>query len=150
MKTNKIYLSIKSILLLMVAAVMIVSMTSCGTTSHFENSTIVPSAEGVVKVKKDNNNNYRISITINNLAEPGRLQQPRNTYVVWMEGGDNQTKNIGQIKSSHSMLSKSLKGTFETVSPIKPKKIFISAENDPGVQYPDNMNIVLTTNYIKD
>jgi hypothetical protein len=150
MNTNKTYLNVKSLLLLLVAAVMIFSVSSCGTTNHFQASTIVPSAEGVVKIKKDNNNNYRIGIKINNLADPSRLQQPRNTYVVWMEGGDNQTKNIGQIKSSHSMLSKSLKGTFETVSSIKPKKIFISAENDPGVQYPDNMNIVLTTNYLKD
>lgn len=150
MKTNIIYLSVKSILLLMVAAVMILSMSSCGTTNHFQASSTVPAAEGVVKIKKDNNKNYRIAININNLAEPEKLQPARSTYVVWMEGGDNQTKNIGQIKSSHSILSKSLKGTFETVSSIKPKKVFISAENDPGVQYPDNMNIVLTTNYLKD
>ena len=150
MKANNLNLSIKSTWLLMVAAVITLSMSSCSTTSHFQTSSIVPSAEGVVKVKKDNNNNYRIGITINNLAEPDRLQPARNTYVVWMEGQDNQTKNIGQIKSSHSFLSKSLKGTFETVSAIKPRKIFITAEDNPGVQYPDNMNIVLTTNYIKD
>lgn len=150
MKNNYRYITTRSLLLLMVATGMAFLLSSCGTTSHFEASSIVPAAEGVVKVKKDNNNNYKIDINIHNLAEPEKLQPARNTYVVWMEGEDNQTKNIGQIKSSHSILSKSLKGTFESVSAVKPRKIFITAEDNPGVQYPDNMNIVLTTNYLKD
>lgn len=150
MKTNKIYRIIKSMMLLVVTAALVISISSCATTNRFEPSPIVPAAEGVVKVKKDNNNNYRITINVVNLANPQKLQSARNTYVVWMEGEDNQTKNIGQIKSSSSILSKSLKGSFESVSSVKPKKIFISAENDGGVQYPDNMNIILTTNYLKD
>lgn len=150
MKNTNKYSWIKSILLLMGAAMMILMMNSCGTANHFQASSIVPAAEGVVKVKKDNNNNYKITINIVNLAAPEKLQPPRNTYVVWMEGEDNQTKNIGQIKSSSSILSKSLKGSFEAVSSVKPKKVFISAENDASAQYPDNTNIVLTTNYLKD
>lgn len=150
MKNNYIHSGIKSILLLMVAAVMIFFVSSCATTNHFEASSILPAAEGVVKVKKDNNNNYRITINLVNMADPGRLNPPRETYVIWMEGDDNQTKNIGQIKSSSSILSKSLKGSFETVTSVKPRKIFITAENNASVQYPDNTNIVLSTNNLKD
>lgn len=150
MKINNIHSRIKSFLLLMVSVVIMLVMNSCATTNHFQASSIVPAAEGVVKVKKDNNNNYRVTINVVNLAEPDRLQPPRESYVIWMESEDNQTKNIGQIKSSHSMLSKSLKGSFETVTSIKPKKVFITAENNPSVQYPDNSNLVLTTNYLKD
>lgn len=150
MKTIKIYSITKSFLLLLVASVILFTFDSCATKTKFVNSSVVPGADGVVKVKKDNNENYFVSINIANLAEPSRLQPPRNTYVVWMEGEDNETKNIGQIKSSSSFISKSMKGSFETVSAVKPKKIFITAENDPSVQYPDNSDIILTTNYLKD
>ncbi|MGE5393561.1 MAG: hypothetical protein ACM3P1_02400 [Candidatus Saccharibacteria bacterium] len=150
MKNINIHSGFKSFMLLLVAVVMILSMSSCGTTNHFQASSVVPAAEGTVKVKNDNNKNYKVTINVVNLAEPDRLQPPRNTYVIWMEGEDNQTKNIGQIKSSHSMLSKTLKGSFETVTSVKPKKVFITAENDASVQYPDNSNLILTTNYLKN
>lgn len=66
-----------------------------------------------------------------------------------MEGDRNETKNIGQIKTSSALLSKQMKSSFETVSPVKPKKIFITAETDGSVQYPNQSDIVLTTDYLK-
>lgn len=136
--------------LFLLATMMVLSFNSCATKTKFASSTIVPGAEGVVSVKQDKNENYLINIRTTNLAEPMALQPARNTYVVWMEGEDNETKNIGQIKSSNSFISKSMKGSFETVSSVKPKKIFLTAENDPSVQYPNNSDIILTTNYLKE
>jgi hypothetical protein len=49
-----------------------------------------------------------------------------------------------ELKSSTRLLSKRLTGSFKTVSSSKPTKIFITAENDPGTQYPD-MQVVLST-----
>ena len=147
---NKIFFSMtKNIFFIVFAAVMIVSFSSCATKTRFLTSSVVPAAEGVVKVDKDKNKNYHIGISISNLAEPDRLQPAKNMYVVWMEGEDNETKNIGQIKSSNSLLSKQLKGSFETVSAVRPKKIFITAENDPSLQYPNYSDIILTTDYLK-
>jgi hypothetical protein len=134
---------------MVVAVSMIVSISSCATKTQFLASSVVPAAEGTVSVKQDNNKNYNIGITIRNLAEPTRLQPAKNMYVVWMEGEDNETKNIGQIKSSQSFISKQLKGSFETVSAVRPKKIFITAENDPGINYPNYSDIILTTDYLK-
>lgn len=150
MKALYKYHLLKSLSLFFVASLMMLILDSCATRTKFLNSSIVPGAEGVVSVKQDNNENYHIKISIANLAEATRLQSPKNTYVVWMEGEDNETKNIGQIKSTKSLLSKSLRGSFETVSSIKPKKVFLTAENDPSAQYPDNTDIILTTGYIKD
>lgn len=150
MKTTRMYSVTKSFFLMLIAFLMILTFESCATKTKFTRSAVVPGAEGVVKVKKDKNENYVINIDIANLAKPENLPSPKNSYVVWMEGGDNETKNIGQIKSSKSMLSKSLSGSFETVSSVKPKRIFVTAENDPGVQYFNNMDIILTTNYLKN
>lgn len=149
MKTTKIYSLTKNFCYMMVAALMVVSVSSCATKTKFLTSSVVPGAQGEVKVKKDNNKNYVIDVDINSLADPSRLQPAKNMYVVWMEGNDNKTQNMGQIKSSHSMMSKQMKGSFETVSPVSPKKIFITAENDASIQYPNFADIILTTDYIK-
>ncbi|MDP4208198.1 MAG: hypothetical protein Q8928_05225 [Bacteroidota bacterium] len=107
-------------------------------------SSVVPGAEGYAKVKKDNNKNYVIQIYITNLAEVSRLQTSKQTYVIWIVTDEGTTKNIGRLKTSSGLFSKSMKASFETVSSVKPTKIFITAEVDGIVQYPDSQ-IVLTT-----
>jgi hypothetical protein len=104
----------------------------------------VPGAEGMIKAKKDKNGNYRLEINIENLAKPEQLTPAKKTYVVWMETQENGVKNIGQINSSSSFLSKTRKGAISTVSPYKPIRIFISAEDDGGTEEPGTM-VVLTT-----
>lgn len=128
------------------AAMMLLFFSSCARKISFQTSTVVPAAEGTVKVKKDKNNNYRISVAISNLAEPTRLQPSKNTYVVWMDTDNNRIKNIGQINSSTGFLSQKLKASFETVSSFKPIKIFITAEDDAAIQYP-GMQVVLSTDH---
>ena len=111
---------------------------------NFNTSTVVPGAEGTVKVKKDKNGNFNVTIDIVNLAPPGKLTPARKAYVVWLETAEKGVKNIGQINSSGSLFSKTRKGSINTVSPHKPVRIFISAEDDPAIEEPGTM-IVLTT-----
>jgi hypothetical protein len=128
-----------------VAALVMIYLSSCARKINFQSSSVVPAARGDVKVKKDNNNNYNIQISLSDLAEPKRLQPSRSTYVVWMETASNTTKNIGQINSSTGFLSGKLKASFETVSSTKPTKIFLTAEDDASIQYPGEQ-VVLSTN----
>lgn len=134
----------KKIILAVLATLVILTIESCSRKISFLNSSVVPAARGTVKVKKDNNHNYHIQISLANLAEVSRLVPAKQSYVVWMESGDGQATNIGQINSSSSMLSKKLKASFETVSSSNPSKIFITAEDDVKTQYPGTQ-IVLTT-----
>ena len=119
-------------------------LTSCARKISFQNSALVPAARGNVKIKKDNNNNYRIQISLDDLAEPKRLEPSKNTYVVWMETVNDVTKNIGNINSSTGFLSNKLKASFETVSSTKPTKIFLTAEDDASIQNP-GVQVVLST-----
>lgn len=128
------------------AVMMLLFFSSCARKISFQTSTVVPAAEGTVKVKKDKNNNYRISVAISNLAEPTRLQPSKHAYVIWMDTDNNRIKNIGQINSSTGFLSQKLKASFETVSSFKPIKIFITAEDDAAIQYP-GMQVVLSTDH---
>jgi hypothetical protein len=131
-----------SLLLLIAMA----AFTSCTPTKKvsFNNSTVVPGAEGKVKVKKDKNGNYNIDIYVNNLADSKKLTPSKNAYVVWIETKENGTKNIGQVHSSSGMFSKARKASIVTVSPTKPTRIFVTAEDDPKVEFPGNQ-VVLTT-----
>lgn len=144
MKNKRSNHPVKIILLSILAAGLIFSLNSCARKVSFLTSTVVPAAKGTVKIKKDHNNNYHIRILISNLAQPDRLQPPRKTYVAWIVTSQGITKNIGQINSSTSLFSKKLKASLETVSSFKPTKIFITAEDDPNVQFPGTQ-VVLST-----
>jgi len=120
-------------------------LESCAKKISFSTSSVVPAAEGSVKVKKDKNNNYNIELKVMRLADAKRLDPPKQLYVVWMETEQNGTKNIGQLKTSSSMLSKTLKSSLKTVSSFQPKAIFITAEDNADIQYPGGQ-VVLRSN----
>lgn len=126
--------------------VLLLAAASCARKVAFTNSTVVPGAEGRVKVKKDDNGNNAIDIEIRNLADPDRLAIPQKTYVVWMES-DNGLKNLGQLKSETGLLSKTSKAEMNTVTPYKPSRIFITAESDGDVQVPGNVVVLSTRSF---
>lgn len=141
-KTKKAYFTS-----LLSIAFILFTFASCSKKVSFNNSSVVPAAIGNVKIKKDKNKNYAIQVKVNRLANPSRLSPSRNVYVVWMEGEQRGVKNIGQFKSSSSLLSKSLKGSLKTAVPFKPSKIYITAEDDGSVQYPGNQVVLSTDSF---
>jgi hypothetical protein len=146
MKTST-FNTIRKIVFGISAAVMLLSLTSCAKNINFLNSSVVPAARGSVKVKKDNNNNYLVQVEIFNLAEVGRLEPARKTYIVWVDSDGQPAKNVGQMKSSTGFLSKKLRASLETISSAKPEKVFITAENDSNVQYPSSQVVLSTNNF---
>jgi hypothetical protein len=139
MKTKINFLRI--VLFLALSFVFMQISSSCAKSIEFENSNIVPAARGYVKVKKDKNENYNIKLELSYLAEPDRLSPPKKCYIVWLSSNDNPIPlNIGQIVGSSKLRVK-----FESVSSSKPKRIFVTAEDDVTTQYPSQY-IVLETN----
>ena len=122
-------------------------LVGCAKRITFLTSSVVPAARGSVKVTKDKNNNYNINLDLFNLSEPERLQPSKKTYVVWMITDRNVTKNIGQLTSSSKLLSRQIKAKFTTVSPSKPSKIFLTAEDDGSVQNPGTQVVITTNNF---
>lgn len=123
----------------------IISLSACTSKYAFQTSSVVPAARGNVKVKKDGNENYLIKVDVSNLAEVKRLQPAKEAYVIWMVSDEDVTKNIGQINSSSSMMSSKLKASFQTVSSLKPHRIFITAEDNAGITVPGGV-VILSTN----
>jgi hypothetical protein len=138
------HIQIGSILVSIATSILLLSFSSCSNKIPFQISKVVPAAKGAVKVKQGKNDNYVIQIDLTDLAEPDRLQPPRSMYVVWMITENNTTKNIGQIKTSSNFLSSKLRSSFETISPLKPTKIFITAEDNATISYPMS-EVILST-----
>ncbi|EOR93345.1 hypothetical protein ADIARSV_3424 [Arcticibacter svalbardensis MN12-7] len=108
---------------------------------------MVPAAQGYVKISRDDNKNYAIQIEIKNLAESTRLHPPKAAYVVWMETTDNGTKNLGNLKSSSGFFTSGLTGTLEAVTPFKPKRVFITAEDRSNINYPGTQAVLSTKTF---
>lgn len=106
----------------------------------FTNSTIVPSATGNVTVKKDKNKNYVINVSVQNLADPQKLSPSKSTYLVWTESKNDPVQKLGQITPS----GKALQGSLRATTTSEPTDVFITAEDNPNLQYPDG-RIILTT-----
>lgn len=144
MKTLKSRALSKTVYTVAVLFFTIIILESCGTSKYnFSTSSVVPAAEGKVKVKKDGNSNYKISLDVMRLAEPQRLSPSKAMYIVWMDTEQNGRKNIGQLKTSSGFLSKTLKSSLNTVTAFKPTGFFITAEDDVNIQYPSA--VILTT-----
>ena len=124
--------------------VTIILLNSCARKMSFGNSEIMPTARGAVKIKTDRNTNNAIDVKVFHLAPADKLTPPRKVYVVWMVTANDETKNLGQLNSSSSMLSKTLKASLETTSPFKPVSFFITAEDESSTEYPGS-TIVLNT-----
>ncbi len=127
------------------AFILTLFVSSCASKADFSTSSIVPAARGSVKVKQDKNNNYEIDVEVKHLAEPKRLQTPKEVYIVWIEGADNSVQNIGQLKTSTRGFSSTLKASMSAISPFEPTRVFITAEDQATIQYPSTY-IVLDAN----
>ena len=120
-------------------------LQSCNTTKYtFSTSSIVPAAEGSVKVKSDKNNNYTIDLDVMRLAEPQRLNPAKATYVVWMQTEKNGNKNIGQLKTASGTFSSTLRSSLKTVSTFEPIGFFITAEEIANIQFPAGQTVLST------
>lgn len=143
MKTKKDTLTIKNsfkILSFIFAALL---FTACSKKITFPTSEVVPAAEAVLKVDRNKSDNYKVNLEISNLADPGRLTPSRRNYVVWMVTGKHGTINLGNLK-----VSKKNKASLETVTPYKPIRIFITAEDTPKAVLPSTQ-VVLNSEKFK-
>lgn len=143
--TKSLYTKLNAFLFLSVFAI---TISSCAKRVNFITSDIVPAAEGYIKIDRDDNQNYTVNVSIKRLAEPSRLQPPKETYVVWMETKSNGVKNLGRLNSSSGFFSSDLEGLLRAVTPFKPERVFVTAGDKSNIQYPGSQ-VVLTTKVFK-
>jgi hypothetical protein len=143
---QSIYFSLKTFIV-GVIALTFVQVSAKAQEVHFRTSTVVPAAEGTVKVSYNKDKGHNIDISILHLASPQRLQPAAKTYIVWMDTEQNGTKNLGEIQSEDGFLSKTLKASLKTTTPFKPTRIFITAEDVAAISNPQGQQILTTRTF---
>lgn len=112
-------------------------ISACSKRVAFPTSAVLPAADAVAKIDKNDNNNYEIELKVRNIAKPERLNPPRRTYVAWMVTESNGTINIGNLR-----ISSKLRSSLHTVTPYKPIRFFITAEESQGVISPSTQVVL--------
>ena len=64
-----------------------------------------------------------------------------------MQTEQNTVINIGQVRSKTKTFSNHLKVEFNTISSMKPVRIFITAEEDGAVSFPGSLLVLTTDNF---
>ncbi len=116
-----------------------VLISSCVSSKKFPTSSVVPAANITAKKRVDNQKNFSLEITSQNLASPDRLNPPGSNYSVWIVSKEHGTKNVGQLIVENGKENK-----FKTVTPFDFDEIFITVENQGDLQYPRGVEIART------
>jgi hypothetical protein len=122
--------------------VLTVLISSCASIANFPVSSIVPAAEIKAKKKQDQNSNYIIELTAENLAEASRLNPPMNNYSVWITVESGGIKNIGQLSNKNAKTA-----VLKSLTPFNVMEIFITAEKQGNLTYPEGVEISRTKFY---
>jgi hypothetical protein len=103
-------------------------------------SSIVPAARGEVNISTDKNGNTKLEMAVLHLANVENLTPRAAAYVVWLQERGGNPENQGQLK-----LDKDLKGTFQTVTPLKSFDVFVTAEQEIRAKGPSGQEVLRAT-----
>jgi hypothetical protein len=96
-----------------------------------------PAAHGTIMVKDTDNNNAKLDIKVQSLAEPTALTPPKNAYVVWIQPQGEQPQNQGELKVNDKQ-----EGELHTVTPYQRFKVFITAEQNAQAKTPSGPQVL--------
>ena len=143
MIAHLVHRHLKNAGVVLILIVFAIGLTSCSKKISFMDNSDVPGAEGTVKIK-NKGGNYLIDVSTLNLAPSEKLSPSKKMYVVWVETKNDGVKNIGSMNSSSGFLSKALKGSLSATLVFKPRRVFITAE-DEATPSSASRRVVLTT-----
>jgi hypothetical protein len=112
---------------------------SCSSIATFPVSSAVPAAKITAKKTLDDNKNSLIELKAENLASADRLDPPMNNYSVWILTENNGVKNIGQLNNTNAK-----KTILKTLTTFEVDEIFITAEEQGNLSYPQGLEISRT------
>ena len=106
-------------------------------------STLAPAADAKAKISLDKNDNARVDLKVKDLAEPGNLQPPKQTYAVWAQTEDGTNYLLGRLD-----VNENGSGQLKSTVPAKTFRILVTAEDVVKPQEPPSKEVVLSSNYV--
>jgi hypothetical protein len=101
------------------------------------NSQAVPGAKGVLHVSHDSNNNTKVVMNVQYLAQPSALTPSAVAYVVWVQANGHSPENKGELQ-----IGSNRSGNITIVTPYKQFTIFVTAEQSPQVREPSGERVL--------
>jgi hypothetical protein len=129
---------------LVILLLTVLTIWSCSQKTTFLPSSQMPTAQGHVKIRKDYNSHYGVSLNVLNLTSAQMLSPAKKNYVLWAESADVRPESIGKFQSYKRILSRSAKGKLESTITTEPIRFFITAEENDYPQFPSD-HVVLKT-----
>jgi hypothetical protein len=118
----------------------------CAQKVDFQARPMVPASDVTAKVTRDRNENAKINLDIDHLAQPQSLVPPRALYVVWAETPQGRTINLGRLKVNDNRSAK-----FEGVTPLEKFRLLITAEDQADALVPSRQIVLATEMFrVKD
>lgn len=163
MKWNKNYHTSSLLVAFAVTALIAFGMQSCSKKSNSSKSTTAVTSEPApastpappppaeekdgMQITRDAAGNYVIHLVMVNL-QPVKLMKPvKEGYVVWVVTDAGVPVNIGNIEGANTWTDKKDKTRFEAAHPVKPVKVFVTAETDLKTQKPGTQVVWSTGNF---
>ncbi|MCO5143262.1 MAG: hypothetical protein M9962_09260 [Oligoflexia bacterium] len=112
---------------------------SCSTTYEISGKKeIAPAAKADVKIEEVSYGNQKVKLEVRHLAEPARLIDGANTYIVWVEPTESNglPQNMGALD-----VNKNLSGQIEMLVSYTNYDLFITPEKDRSVGFPSGPRI---------
>ena len=100
-------------------------------------TSVVPSAEGVVKAEKDRNGNTKLDVRVRHLAPPQRLTPPQQNYAVWVEASGQSPRLVGELRVNEDQ-----EGSLTAAVPEKVFDVLVTAESMPTPAAPANLGVM--------
>lgn len=141
-------ISIRKIFFSIVIFPVVLTWSSCQKKIHFLPSSQLPGVKGFVIVKTDKAHHYSFKIRLSKLEEASAIRVPKVNYIVWLESNQKAVKKMGKLSTYVHYVSKNLNATFETLTEIKPFRIFITEETVSATRNRET-SVILTTEGFK-
>ncbi len=97
----------------------------------------MPAAKGVIHATHDSNNNMKLEMSIQYLAQPGALTPPAAAYVVWLQPENDASQNKGELK-----IDKNRNGNLTIVTPLKRFEIYVTPEQSTEATAPTGEHVL--------
>lgn len=118
-----------------------VACSSTGTIRKLETSSVIPGAQGELKVSEGDNRNTKLELEVKHLAKPTALPTGASSYVVWVRpfSATGEAQNLGALR-----VDDDLTGRLESVTPFPQFSLFVTAESASTVTRPSGDPLLWT------
>ena len=126
--------------LLFAAGIAVLATTGCANRYKLDAEAPTYAAQAKIKVKTNRDNNRVMSVMIDHLAPPSRVDPSYNSYVVWIRVPGVETIRAGVLDYN----SRRRRGKLEATTPHSNFEVLVTLESNSSAAMPNPNNVVLS------